>query len=380
MKNFYPTQYKNDQEYFINHNYLKDQFKDYEAIMKEIQEVILNTDFTLGRAVDEVEALIANEANTKFAIAVGSGTDALFLSLKALGVGAGDEVITTTYTFYATVGAIVTAGATPVFCDVLDDYNIDPKEIESKITSKTKAIIPVHWSGRPCMMKEIKEIAKNQNIYIIEDACHAIQAEYEQQKCGSLGTAGCFSFHPLKNLNVWGDGGIVTTNNEELSDKLRLIRNHGLINRNTCMEFAYNSRLDTIQAVVAKYVIKNKLNNITSSRIKNSLLLDEHLSSVEHLSLNTRNVNLKEVFHLYMFKAKSRDQLADFLKSNGVDAKIHYPIPMHLQPAAKYLNYKYGDFPKAEYLAENSISLPVHEYVNEVHIHRMIELIKDFYK
>ena len=380
MKNFYPTQYKNDEKYFINHNYLKDQFKDYEAIMKEIQEVILNTDFTLGRAVDEVEALIANEANTKFAIAVGSGTDALFLSLKALGVGAGDEVITTTYTFYATVGAIVTAGATPVFCDVLDDYNIDPKEIESKITSKTKAIIPVHWSGRPCMMKEIKEIAKNQNIYIIEDACHAIQAEYEQQKCGSLGTAGCFSFHPLKNLNVWGDGGIVTTNNEELSDKLRLIRNHGLINRNTCMEFAYNSRLDTIQAVVAKYVIKNKLNNITSSRIKNSLLLDEHLSSVEHLSLNTRNVNLKEVFHLYMFKAKSRDQLADFLKSNGVDAKIHYPIPMHLQPAAKYLNYKYGDFPKAEYLAENSISLPVHEYVNEVQIHRMIELIKDFYK
>ena len=380
MKNFYPTQYKNDEKYFINHNYLKDQFKDYEAIMKEIKEVILNTDFTLGKAVDEVEALISNEANTKFAIAVGSGTDALFLSLKALGIGAGDEVITTTYTFYATVGAIVTAGAKPVFCDVLDDYNIDPKEIESKITSKTKAIIPVHWSGRPCMMKEITEIANNQNIYIIEDACHAIQAEYEQQKCGSLGTAGCFSFHPLKNLNVWGDGGIVTTNNEELSDKLRLIRNHGLINRNTCMEFAYNSRLDTIQAVVAKYVIKNKLNNITSNRIKNSLLLDEHLSSVEHLSLNNRNLNLKEVFHLYMFKAKNRDQLADFLKSNGVDAKIHYPIPMHLQPAAKNLNYKYGDFPKAEYLAENSISLPVHEYVNEDQIHRMIELIKNFYK
>ena len=168
--------------------------------------------------------------------------------------------------------------------------------------------------------------------------------------------------------------------NEELSDKLRLIRNHGLINRNTCMEFAYNSRLDTIQAVVAKYVIKNKLNNITSNRIKNSLLLDEHLSSVEHLSLNNRNLNLKEVFHLYMFKAKNRDQLADFLKSNGVDAKIHYPIPMHLQPAAKNLNYKYGDFPKAEYLAENSISLPVHEYVNEDQIHRMIELIKNFYK
>ena len=380
MKNFYPKQYENDEKYFINHNYLKHQFSDYKEIFNEIEEVILKTDFTLGKAVDEVESLIANEANTRFAIAVGSGTDALFLSLKALGIGHGDEVITTTYTFYATVGAIVTSGAKPVFCDVLDDYNIDPLEIESKITPRTKAIIPVHWSGRPCKMKEISEIAKKNKLHIIEDACHAIQAEYENQRCGSLGTAGCFSFHPLKNLNVWGDGGIVTTNNEELSNKLKLIRNHGLLDRNTCLEFSYNSRLDTVQAIVAKYVIKNKLENITANRIKNSLILDKHLSSIKEVSITERSEQLKEVFHLYMFQAKNRVELADFLKLNGVDAKVHYPIPMHLQPAAKYLNYKYGDFPKAEYLAENSISLPVHEFVNEEHVLKMVDLIKDFYK
>ena len=165
MKNFYPKQYENDEKYFINHNYLKHQFSDYKEIFNEIEEVILKTDFTLGKAVDEVESLIANEANTRFAIAVGSGTDALFLSLKALGIGHGDEVITTTYTFYATVGAIVTSGAKPVFCDVLDDYNIDPLEIESKITPRTKAIIPVHWS-EPCKMKEISEIANKNKLHI----------------------------------------------------------------------------------------------------------------------------------------------------------------------------------------------------------------------
>ena len=172
----------------------------------------------------------------------------------------------------------------------------------------------------------------------------------------------------MKNLNVWGDGGIITTNNHALAERLKLIRNHGLVNRNTCKEFAYNSRLDSIQAVIAKHVIENKLDNITSSRIKNSMALDEAFSSIIQIKTTNRSENFKEVFHLYMFQTEYRDELYNYLRNNNIDAKIHYPIPMHLQPAASFLGYKKGDFPIAEKLAEESISLPVHEYINDEQI------------
>ncbi len=380
MENFYPKQYLNDSSYEINHNYLKEQFSDVDVILNEIKKVVKNSDYTLGSAVDELENLIAKEAMTKYGIGVGSGTDALFLSLKALNIGPGDEVITTTYTFYATIGAIVTAGAKPVFCDVGNDYNINPSEIESKITNKTKAIIPVHWAGKPCAMNEINQIAKSFNLKVIEDACHAIQGEYNKKRCGSLGDIGCFSFHPLKNLNVWGDGGIVTTNNKEIAEKIKLIRNHGLINRDTCIEFAYNSRLDTIQAVIAKHLIEKKiLENITFSRIRNALLLDELLGDVPEIELVKRSSNLKEVFHLYMFKTSRRDELYEHLRNKNIDAKIHYPTPMHLQPAAEYLGYKLGDFPVAESLANQSISLPVHEFIDKSKVLIMSESIHSFF-
>ena len=379
MNNFYPSQYKSDSEFKINHNYLKEQFSQKEEIFLEIEKVVKECDFTLGKAVDEVEELIAKEAQTEHAIGVGSGTDALFLSLKMLGIKEGDEVITTTYTFYATIGAIVTAGGKPVFCDIGEDFNLDVNQIEENITSKTKAIIPVHWAGRPCEMDVINEVAKKYNLFVIEDACHAIQAEYKGRRCGSLGDLGCFSFHPLKNLNVWGDGGIITTNNTEYASKLKLMRNHGLINRNTCVEFAYNSRLDTLQAVIARYLLKNKLNNITKKRINNSLLFDSLLSEIKEVNVNNRLKTLREVFHLYSFKAENRNGLYDYLRTKGVDAKIHYPIPMHLQPASNYLNYNEGDFPKAEYIAKSTISLPVHEFIEEDQINYVSKLIKNFY-
>ena len=380
MKNFYPKQYLSDSEFKINHNYLKEQFSNHNEILKEIEKVVEAGDFTLGNAVNEVEELIAHEASTKYAIGVGSGTDALFLSLKALGVGEGDEVITTTYTFYATIGAIVTAGAKPVFCDIKDDFNINPQEIRSKINQNTKAIIPVHWAGRSCDMDAIGEIAREHNLYVIEDSCHGIQAEYKKKRCGSLGDLGCFSFHPLKNLNVWGDGGIITTSNYELASKLKLIRNHGLQDRNTCVEFAYNSRLDTIQAVIAKYLINNKLKNITQSRINNAKYLDSMLKDVDQIDYPKRSKELKEVFHLYVFKAQNRDKLYDNLRENGIDAKIHYPIPMHLQPAAKSFGYKLGDFPKAELTAKTTISLPVHEFITFEQLEKMSDIIIKFYK
>ena len=379
MKNFYPNQYLNDKSLKINHNYLSSQFSDYEVILDKIKEVVVNNDFTLGSCVDEVEEKIAREANTKYAVAVGSGTDALFLSLKALGVKEGDEVITTTYTFYATIGAIVTAGAKPVFCDCREDFNLDPNQIESKITSKTKAIIPVHWSGRPCDMEAILLISKKHSIPVVEDACHALQAELNGQRAGSFGETGCFSFHPLKNLNVWGDGGIVTTNNNSIANKLKLIRNHGLISRDTCVEFGYNSRLDTIQAVIAKHLLENKLDNITSRRIENAQMFDKHLKELALVNLPPRYQNIKEVFHLYSFTCANRSELVEFLRSKNVDAKIHYPVPMHLQPAAKKFNYKKGDFPTAEKLANSGISLPVHEYISKEEIIFTCRLIKEFF-
>ncbi|MCF8163541.1 MAG: DegT/DnrJ/EryC1/StrS family aminotransferase [Polynucleobacter sp.] len=378
IENFLPSQYRQNDEYKINHNYLRDQFSDKDQILEKIRRVVERGDFTLGEEVDLFEREFASLSGVKFAVGVGSGTDALFLSLKAHGVGPGDEVITTPFTFYATIGAIVTAGAKPIFVDAGEDFNIDYSLIESKITSSTKAIMPVHWSGRPCEMDQIIDIGARKNIPIISDACHAIKAEYKGNKIGGLGEVACFSFHPLKNLNVWGDGGIVATNSSEVAAKLRLLRNHGLASRDECQVFAYNSRLDTIQAVVARHMLE-KIESITESRINNAHYFDEALSSITQISIPHRHVHLKEVFHLYSIVCERRNELQKFLNQNGVDAKIHYPVPMHLQPAASHLGYKQGDFPIAEKLSKNTISLPVHEFITKADCDHVIKLIQHFY-
>jgi dTDP-3-amino-2,3,6-trideoxy-4-keto-D-glucose/dTDP-3-amino-3,4,6-trideoxy-alpha-D-glucose/dTDP-2,6-dideoxy-D-kanosamine transaminase len=377
--NFLPAQYRQNDQYKINHNYLPRQFSDRDEILEKIKQVVMRGDFTLGEEVDLFEEEFASLCGVKFAVSVGSGTDALFLSLKAYGVGPGDEVITTPFTFYATIGAIVTAGAKPIFVDAGMDFNIDHSSIESKITKNTKAIMPVHWSGRPCEMDRIVDIGARKNIPVISDACHAIQAEYRGKKIGALGDVACFSFHPLKNLNVWGDGGIITTSSSELAAKIRLLRNHGLIGRDHCHVFAYNSRLDTIQAVVARHMLP-KIDSITESRINNAHYFDAQLSSINGISIPRRHAYLKEVFHLYAIICADRDELQKYLKQNGVDAKIHYPIPMHLQPAANYLGHKKGDFPNAERLAEHTLSLPVHEFISKADCDHVIKLIKRFYE
>lgn len=378
VKNFLPEQYKKDSQLKINHNYLSQQFSDCDVILQKIKKVILNNDFTLGTAVNDFENRYKTEINAKHAIGVGSGTDALFLSLKALGIKDGDEVITTPFTFYATIGAIVTAGAKPVFADILDDYNIDPEQIESKITPKTKAILPVHWAGKPCRMDEINAIAKKNNLFVVEDACHSVQATYKNKFTGTLGDVGCFSFHPLKNLNVWGDGGIITTNSDKLADQLRLMRNHGLKGRDECVQFSYNSRLDTIQAVVADHLL-SKLNHISESRIYNANYLDKGLMSLDQIIIPTREKDIKQVYHLYSIRCENRDELKKYLIENGVDAKVHYPIPMHLQPAANYLGYHKGAFPKTELICQQTLSLPVHEFITKEDLDYMINLIKEFY-
>ncbi len=377
--NFLIKQYNTDNLRSYKHNYLAEQFSDYSKIFKEIEKVVKKGDYTLGNQVFKFEANIKKITGAKYCLGVGNGTDALYLALKSFGIGNGDEVITTPFTFIATVASIATVGAKPVFIDVKDDYNIDESKIEKAITKKTKAIIPVHWSGRPCELDKIKKIAKKYKLKIIQDSCHAIQSTFKGNHIISYGDICTFSMHPLKNLNVWGDGGFMITNNKKIYDKLFLMRNHGLINRDTCSFFAYNSRLDTLQATIANYKIKNKLRNITKKRIFNAKLFDKHLSNVAEVKTLKRHKYLKEVFHLYQITCQERDKLKKFLLNNNVDAKIHYPKPIHLQPAAKYLKYKKGDFPRAEKLAKSTLSLPVHEFINKKDIEKMALLIKKFY-
>ena len=379
--NYLPKQYIRNKKLKINHSYLIEQFSDYKKILVEIEKVIKKGHYTLGKDVDEFEKSLSKRMGAKFAISVGNGTDALFLVLKGLNIGKNDEVITTPYTFIATVGSIVTAGAKPVFVDIKDDYNIDEKKIESAITKKTKAIMPVHWAGRPCELDKIKRIAKKYNLKIIQDSSHGIDSKFKKKDLVYYGDACTFSLHPLKNFNVWGDGGFILTQNQKLANKLYLLRNHGLINRDTCNIFGFNSRLDTIQAVVANYKLKNKLNNITYKRISNAELLDKCLRGISEVITVKRISYLKEVFHLYHINVKKkRDKLKEYLIKNNIDAKIHYPRPVHLQPAAKFLKYKKGDFPNAERMSNTTLSLPVHEFITKEDIFYMVNLIKKFYK
>ncbi len=379
MKNYLISQYKHDNQFKIKHNYLKDQFKKSGKIFSEIKKLLIRSDFTLGKPVEQFEKLFSKRVESKFSVGVGSGTDAIFLALKTIGVKEGDEVITTPLTYIATVGAIATTGAKPVFVDVKDDCNINEKLIENKITKKTKAIVPVHWTGRMCNMKEIKKIAKKYNIKIIQDACHAIDSKLDNNSPSFYGDFACYSMHPLKNLNVWGDGGVISFNKKIYNKKLRLMRNHGLKSREDCRIFAYNSRLDSVQAIVGNHILKNKLTDITSSRIKNSKYLDLKLKSINEITITPREKNIKEVFHLYQIRTKKRNRLHNFLKKNGIDSKIHYSKPIHLHKASDKLNYKKGSFPNAEKIASEILSLPVHEFIKKKDLDYMISKIREFY-
>jgi dTDP-3-amino-2,3,6-trideoxy-4-keto-D-glucose/dTDP-3-amino-3,4,6-trideoxy-alpha-D-glucose/dTDP-2,6-dideoxy-D-kanosamine transaminase len=377
-ENFLPDQYERTAEYLINHNYLLKQFVDCEPILDNIRKLVRTGDYTLGRAVDIFEQNITSLTGSKYCIGVGSGTDALFLSLKAIGVGEGDEVITTPYTFFATIGAIVTAGARPVFVDIRSDYNIDPGLLKSAITKKTKAILPVHWSGFTCEMDAIMALANQECIPVVEDACHAIRAYYKGKPAGTFGVTGCFSMHPLKNLNVWGDGGYVVTDSTAVYERLILLRNHGLKSRDHCEVFAYNSRLDTLQAIVANHLLP-RIDDITARRIDNAKEYDRRLREIQEITIPDRRVDIVQVYHIYVIRAERRDELVTHLQRRSIDAKIHYPIPMHLQPAARGFGYNKGDFPVCESVCDSVLSLPVHEFITEVQVEQVTAAIKEFY-
>lgn len=360
-------------------SYLDRQFANLEDYLDDLRAFVPTGDFTLGGPLVEFEKRFAALCDAPYAIGVGSGTDALLLSLKAAGVGHGDEVITTTNTFIATVGAIAMAGATPVFVDSEEGFVIDPTKIEAAITPKTRAIMPVHYTGNVADMPTIMAIASKHNLAVIEDACQAICGTIDHKPVGSWGKSAGFSLHPLKNLNVWGDGGIIITHDEKMNHDLRLLRNHGLVNRDEVAIFAHNSRLDTLQAVIGNRLI-DQTSFITNRRIEIAQRYDRELASLSPLvRVPFRRAEVKHVFHLYIVRVERRDALLQFLEARGVEAKIHYPIPMHLQPAAKHLGYKHGDFPQAEADCKRIITLPAHQHLTDDEVGYVIDQVKAFY-
>ncbi|MDJ0841573.1 MAG: DegT/DnrJ/EryC1/StrS family aminotransferase [Acidobacteriota bacterium] len=361
-------------------SYLPRQFENPDPILAEIRDLVTRGALTLGGPVVQFEENFARFIGAQYAVGVGSGTDALFLSLKAAGIGPGDEVITAVNTFVATAGAVETTGARTVFVDCDDRFVLDVNKVEAAVTERTKAVMPVHYTGQPVDMTALTALAEQHGLMIIEDSCTAIDGEVDGRRCGSIGLAAGFSFHPLKNLNIWGDGGMITTNSEEIRDQLRLLRNHGMADRDTYLFFGYNSRLDTIQAVVGDYLLP-QVTQITDRRIQIAQTYDAAFAELAPtVRTPVRGANERHVFHLYIMEVDHRDELLAHLKASGISVKVHYPIPLHLQPAARHLGYGPGDFPIAETQAGRIITLPCHQHLTEEEVAYVIEQVRGFYR
>ncbi len=351
---------------------LKDQ------LIAEFWKVMESGQFIMGEALTNFEKSFASLSGTKYALGMANGTDALFLSLKAIGVKEGDEVITAPNSFLASASSVALIGGTPVFADVREDFNLDPEKVEKAITAKTKAIIVVHLTGRPAPMDELQAIAKKHNIHIIEDCAQAIGAKYKDKPVGSIGTTGCFSLHPLKNLAAAGDGGVITTNDDKIYNYLLKARNHGLKNRDECEFWSYNSRLDNMQAALLNVKL-TQLDKWTARRRKIADMYYEKFKDLKIIAPRDKSFE-KAVYHTFIIQTDKRDKLKEFLADMGIDTKVHYPIPIHYQEAAKYLGYKKGNFPVTERQAETILSLPVYPELTDEQVNYVADAIVEFYK
>lgn len=350
-----------------------------EALLAAVAQVIDSGQFVLGPQVAAFEVAMAKMCGTRFAVSVNSGTDALALSLRAMGIGTGDEVITAPNSFVASASCIAICGATPVFADVGDDYLIDPAAIEKAITPRTKAIVPVHLTGAACDMTAINKIANAHHLVVVEDAAQAILAEHQGRRVGSLSHAGCFSLHPLKTLNACGDGGVITTNDGALVDKLKKLRNLGLRSREQCEDWCSNSRLDTMQA--AMLLVKlDHLERWTQKRIDHAAYYQKQLATTSQITCPMTPSGHRNVYHTFVVQAQQRDALQQHLASCGVQTAVHYPIPIHLQDVAKYLGHGVGSFPKAEAQAHQILSLPIHPELSSEQLAHVVSSITAFYQ
>ncbi|WP_373894959.1 DegT/DnrJ/EryC1/StrS family aminotransferase [Virgibacillus natechei] len=345
-------------------------------ILEAITEVLDSGDYILGEKGGKLEKAVAEYVDASYGIGVANGTDALELSLKALDIDPGDEVITTPFTFFATGEAIAHVGARPMFVDIEEEtYTIDPSKIEEAITPNTKAIIVVHLYGKTANMKEIMAIAKTYNLRVIEDACQAIGTEYEGKRVGSIGDIGCFSFFPSKNLGAFGDAGLVTTNNKKIYERITKLRNHGSESKYQHSSIGMNSRLDEFQAAIL-LVKLYYLDIFLHKRKEVARRYTENLNTL--LTTPPIPKGREHTFHQYCIELEKRDELALELKNNGIASAIYYPIPLHLQQAFHYLNYKKGDFPIAEKTAEKILALPIFPMLSFQQQNYIISTIKHF--
>ncbi|MBU1632509.1 MAG: DegT/DnrJ/EryC1/StrS family aminotransferase [Nanoarchaeota archaeon] len=347
---------------------------------KAVIEVLDSGNIVQGEKVAEFEKNIANYCGTKYAIATNNGTSSIHTALYALGIKSGDEVITSPFTFVASANPIIMQGAKPVFVDIKEDtFNIDPSKIRDKITAKTKAIIVVDLYGQIHDTKEIREIANEYNLKIIEDACQAIGAEFNGKKAGTFGDLSCFSFYATKNM-ITGEGGMITTNNEEYVELCKRFRHHGQSEktRYEYYDLGYNYRMTDIQAAIGIEQLK-KIDLLTQKRINNAKMLTEGLYKISQIKIPYIKPRAKHVFHQYTIKTEKRDQLRNYLKENGVGCGTYYPKPLHLHPFFMKLGYKEGDFPIAERVSKEVLSLPVHPSLTQEEIDRIIKTMGDFY-
>ncbi len=388
--------------------------RQYEGISKEVEEAVVSVMrsamYIGGNKVTELEDKLANYIGVKHAISCGNGTNALFIALKAVGVKPGDEVITTAFSFFATAEAISQAGAIPVFADIEENtLNIDPKDVEKKITTKTKAILPVHIFGLPADMDKINEIANKRDIPVIEDACQAIGSEYKGKKAGNLGTLGCFSFYPTKNLGAFGDGGLITTNDDNLADCCRAIKAHAsgklgadafrfifkeepecLDNMSVSENGLYdpykyynyfigeNSRLDAVQAAVLLVKLPH-LDIYNENRRKIARKYMEAFAELPISIPKSQSVDCVSCVHQFAILTDRKEELVKYLSDNGIGTGAFYPVPLHLQKAYKSLLYKNGDLPVAESVCNRSVCLPVFPELTEEETDFIVEKIKTFF-
>jgi dTDP-4-amino-4,6-dideoxygalactose transaminase len=346
--------------------------------LTNIFEKVLNKgQFVGGEEILLFEKKIAKLCNTKYAISLNSGTDALTLALHLLGVRRDDEVITPPNSFIASTSVIVHLGAKPVFVDVLDDQNIDPDQIEKAITKKTKVIMPVHLTGRMAQMDKIMKIAKKNNIAVVEDAAQSIGSKLKNKMSGSYGDFGCFSAHPLKNLNAFGDAGFITTNNKKHYLKIKNLSSHGIEKRDIVKNFGYLSRMDNLQAALLNYKLTN-LSKIIKIRRRNASIYFEELNK-KFVFINEEKKDEFNTYHTFVIQVDNRDQLRKFLLKKGIGTAIHYPIPIHLQPAAKFLGYKRGDFLKTESQSKKILTLPINENLKIGQIFYIARCVNQFF-
>lgn len=355
--------------------------KQYQSIKIEIDNAIQNvldkTDFILGEDVTLFEKEYAEFCDAKYCIGISSGCDALMLSLKALGIGKGDQVITVANTFIASALAISMVDATPVLIDMdPNTYNIDVKKIEDKITPKTKAILPVHLYGQPVDMDIIMGVAKKHNLFVIEDACQAHGAKFKGKRVGSIGHISAFSFYPGKNLGAYGDAGAITTNDPKLAEKILLLHNYGSKIKYQHLIKGYNFRLDTIQAAV----LRVKLRHLNKWNARRREIADMYTNGLKGTVITPKTLEeVESIYHLYVVQVDKRSDLQEYLKKKGIITLIHYPIPIHLQQAYVELGYKKGDFPNTEISSEKILSLPMYAELSNEEVEYIIKSVKEFY-